>query len=58
MARRGTRGKRTLPKRNTSNTDHPLFTRYRKMLTGLEVLDKKGEEARRKAQERRRQTLG
>ncbi len=58
MARRGARGKRTLRRQNTPNTDHPLFTRYRKMLSELEVLDKKGEEVRREAQARRRQTLG
>ena len=58
MARRGARGKRTLSKQRTLNTDHPVFTRYRKMLPRLEALERKGEEVRRKAQARRRQTLG
>jgi hypothetical protein len=58
MARRGARGQRTLSKRRAANTDHPVFARYRKMLPRLEELDRKGEEVRRRAQARRRQTLG
>jgi hypothetical protein len=45
-------------KRRIPNTDHPVFARYRKMLSSLEVLERKDEEARRKAQERSRQILG
>ena len=59
MARRGARNKRTQSKqRLTLSVDHPVFARYRKMLPELEVLERKGEEARRRAQARRRQTLG
>ena len=58
MARRGARSKRILSKRRIPNTDHPVFARYRKMLSDLEVLERKGEEVRRGAQARRRQTLG
>ena len=58
MARLGARGKRTLSKRRTLSTDYPVFARYRKMLPRLEALERKGEEVRRNAQARRRQTLG
>jgi hypothetical protein len=58
VAGRGARSKLILSKRRSPNTDHPVFAKYRKMLSGLEALEKKGEEVRRKAQARRRQTLG
>lgn len=59
MARGSARGQRTISEKwRSSNDDHPIFARYREMLRGLETLDRKGEEVRRKVQERRRQTLG
>jgi hypothetical protein len=44
--------------RRPSDTSHPAFARYRKMLAGLEALEKAAQEVRHRVQARRRQTLG
>jgi len=45
---------RSLSKRRQSNTNHPAFARYEKMLAGLEALETKAQEVRQKAQARRK----
>jgi hypothetical protein len=45
---------RSLSKRRLSNTNHPAFARYEKMLTGLEALETKAQEVRHRMQARRK----
>jgi hypothetical protein len=45
---------RSLSKRRPSDTNHPAFARYEKMLMGLEALERKAQEARHRVQARRR----
>jgi hypothetical protein len=45
---------RSLSKRRPSDTNHPAFARYEKMLTGLEALESKAQVVRHRVQARRR----
>jgi hypothetical protein len=45
---------RSLSKRRSSDTNHPAFAGYEKMLTGLEALERKAQEVRYRVQARRR----
>jgi hypothetical protein len=53
-ARGKRRGMRSLSKRRPSDTNHPAFARYEKMLMGLEALERKAQEVRYRVQARRR----
>ena len=43
-----------MSKRQPSNTNHPAFARYEKMLAGLEALERKAQEVRQRVQARRK----
>ena len=45
---------KNLSKRRLSDTNHPAFARYRKMLTGLQVLEREAQELRHRVQARRK----
>jgi hypothetical protein len=45
---------RSLSKRRQSDTNHPAFARYEKMLAGLEALEMKAQEVRHRVQARRK----
>jgi hypothetical protein len=41
-------------RRRAPDTDHPALARYRKMLTGLEALEREAQEVRHRVQARRK----
>ena len=45
---------KNLSKRRLSDTSHPAFARYHKMLTGLEALEREAKEVRCRVQARRK----
>jgi hypothetical protein len=45
---------KNLSKRRLSDTNQPAFARYRKMLTGLEALEREAQEVRHRVQARRK----
>jgi hypothetical protein len=45
---------KNLSKRRLSDINQPAFARYRKMLTGLEVLEREAQEVRYRVQARRK----